>query len=345
VAVTALICCVVGITNGVTANTIANIRNGNAMAGIDPRISKDYLDKADRSPFIYDRSELSRQYTALAVRVAARRQFAPEFVHSLLDGAVSATRRALGQVVNDEELWLALTHLYFLRAKYDQVPVDPSVEQPIRAAMEFAPNRVEPWEYMARYRLEGNVVEAGTIADHILKVAPKRAQSNWIRALVYRQEGNDELALKMAKAAVDFGYHPELCTELAWLIEDYLRLRNYSAVIPLYQACVDLDQQDSRSYAALAGMLAEVGDTAGSRNAWERWTICDYLEKHEYRKLGQLYERALFSNGTNSALYESLARVYLELGEKEKARLAAERAAELNPALDYQLRVFLKILR
>jgi tetratricopeptide (TPR) repeat protein len=340
-----LSCWGIYITDVVTASTILNIQDGAAMTGINDRIAKDCLDKADESLFVYDRNALSRQYTVLAVRVAARRQSVPQFVHSVFDAATSATHRAIDRAANEEELWLELIHLCFLRAKYDQVPVGTSIEQAIRKAIELAPDRIEPWEYLARYNLDKDVADAERIVDHILKSDPRSAQSFWIRALAYRHDGRQELAAESAMEAINLGYNPELFGDLAWLIDYYAKRHMYSDVIGLYNMWIGIDPDDSQSYEGLARTFAEEGDSVKAKAAWNQWKVCDLVEKHAYRQLARFYERVLPSNATDPGLYVSLARVYLELGEKEKAKLAAKRAAELNSDLGFRMRLFVSVLQ
>jgi tetratricopeptide (TPR) repeat protein len=141
------------------------------------------------------------------------------------------------------------------------------------------------------------------------------------------------------------GYGPQMCTDLDWLMDYYSRLHRYSDLIRMHKLCINLDSFDSRSYAALAGAYADSGDTADAEAAWMNWKACDYWDRHSYRALAQLYERELSLSGAQPLLYVRLARVYRELGENERARFAAEQAAELNPDIAYGMKIFVKMLR
>lgn len=345
-ALTGISCCAAYITGGQTAITIRNIFEGAALISLDPHAAIDCLDRADHSYFIYDRTFLAEWYKALAIFMVSHSEFDRQLVYSVLDSATAAARRAVKSASDDEAVWLDLMHLYLLRARYDHVPLNKSMEVSIRKAIDLAPNRIEPLEYLALYDLDrDDVTGAMRIVERMLKVAPRRERPHWIQALVFEREGKEELAVTAAGAAMELGYRPETAEDIEWLIQHYSRLHNYSALVSLYNLCLNIDSCDSRSNAGLASSYAAVADTVDAEDAWVKWKGCEYWNSHSYRALARFYERVLPLSPSKSQLYVRLARVYRELGENEKAKVAAERAAELNPDIDYQMMVFAKMLQ
>jgi len=75
------------------------------------------------------------------------------------------------------------------------------------------------------------------------------------------------------------------------------------------------------------------------------WLIDYYADKHDYETVAELYEEAARLNPTDVHLYTSLAATYAQLGDKTRAIAVAQKALMLNPALEPDLKQFLKSLQ
>ncbi len=75
------------------------------------------------------------------------------------------------------------------------------------------------------------------------------------------------------------------------------------------------------------------------------WLIDYYAGKQDFKTVADLYGSATKLEPRNSRLYTSLAATYAQLGEKDKARAAAQKALSLNPALEADVRMFLHSLQ
>ena len=75
------------------------------------------------------------------------------------------------------------------------------------------------------------------------------------------------------------------------------------------------------------------------------WLIDYYADKHDYEAVAGLYEQAARLNPTDVHLYTSLAATYAQLGDKTRAIAVAQKALMLNPALEPDLKQFLKSLQ
>ena len=69
-----------------------------------------------------------------------------------------------------------------------------------------------------------------------------------------------------------------------------------------------------------------------------------FIRTDNYQKLAETYEQLAALKSRNYRYQTSLAIVYAQLGEKEKARSAALKAQELNPQIEPQTQEFLKEL-
>lgn len=69
-----------------------------------------------------------------------------------------------------------------------------------------------------------------------------------------------------------------------------------------------------------------------------------YLNKKDYQKIAELYEKIIKLDPNNASYYAKLAWAYMMAGDKENAKEATKKAVELNPDLKDQADLFIKQL-
>jgi O-antigen ligase/Flp pilus assembly protein TadD len=73
------------------------------------------------------------------------------------------------------------------------------------------------------------------------------------------------------------------------------------------------------------------------------WLINCYADRQDYKKVAELYERAVVAAPADFQLYASLAATYDKLGEREHAIAAAQKALLLNPSLEPYVKRFIAL--
>jgi tetratricopeptide (TPR) repeat protein len=206
--------------------------------------------------------------------------------------------------------------------------VDPRAETAIHRAMALAPRSVDPIEHMVRYELHADVNRAAVLSRQLVQEAPKRGDVRWDLAVVNRLQMHQDLAADNASEAFRLGFHPKSVKELQWLIDYYADKKDYVNLLELCEKAVWLDPRD----------------TEKASNASTKWLILHYWDVHDYRKLVEVYQSQVQNKPDYSMLYE-LATIHALLGEKEKARIVANRALEVDPSRAPQVKMFLKSLQ
>jgi tetratricopeptide (TPR) repeat protein len=100
-----------------------------------------------------------------------------------------------------------------------------------------------------------------------------------------------------------------------------------------------------KGYAALGNCLDSGGADMLVVEKIIAQAINYYLAESDLKKSASLYERMTDLHGDNYKIWINLARLYQEIGEKEKAAYSANKAAEIEPSLKSDVEEFIKQLR
>jgi tetratricopeptide (TPR) repeat protein len=196
----------------------------------------------------------------------------------------------------------------------NQMPPDPRMKQAFNQAAALAPEHFDIWYFaMQHIPLDRAGLDGGiAFAERMTEVAPDVAKTWWLLASFYHRSRKDDLAAEKAYQALLLGYEAKF-NELAWLLKYHQNRREYNKVYELYGA------------------------------AQFRWRINYFADKKDYRNVVDLYRKAVQSNPYNYGLYQRLAAAYFEVGEKDNATAAAQKAVLLHPAEANQLRRWLRM--
>ena len=360
------------VTDGITFLTLRDIADGRLLEVTDVHAAKAYFDRAAKSVFMYDRGELGMHYQEFIYHLTtdAKEQADPAFVKSVLNSAIAVAERNVEESPNDPNQWVRLANIYFLQTRLTKTPVNPGADAAIHQAVTLAPNQIEPFLTLVQNDALGHhLEEAAAIASHAVAVAPNNSAAHWILAWIDQRQGRLDAAVLHADEALhldstlpvsadseaeidasrtpidDMRYFPASVQELTWLIDYYADRHDDRKLAKVYERAVKVDPTDARLYASMAEAYRNSGRERRAKLATSHWLIDHYADQHDYRKLAELYENALQSNPADDQLYASLAAVYANLGEKDKARLAAEKAVRINPSLANATRAFLRSLK
>lgn len=125
----------------------------------------------------------------------------------------------------------------------------------------------------------------------------------------------------------------------------------------MFKKAVELNEKVGNShwnYGVIAIVVGEKAlgeeEIAKSGKAFEGLSASDfnqlinaYSRTKDYPKIIELYERRI-ALAPDANLYASLAAIYKEAGDKQKAKEAAEKAGQLDPANKSQVDQFIQAL-
>jgi tetratricopeptide (TPR) repeat protein len=131
--------------------------------------------------------------------------------------------------------------------------------------------------------------------------------------------GRYHLAIEAFQAALDFS--PDHGDALIGLGAALFELGRYEAAIPPLE-------RGLRGMKTVAGLEASEAPAARARLAWSLYYVGRYVEAVD------AFERALRSAPQGAGLYNGLGWCHLRLGDRQRARLAFERALALQPGYD-----------
>lgn len=219
----------------------------------------------------------------------------------------------LRQLSRDKALEVLDYNIELAKANVDYNPQD-SMNQMILAqlyntASNYAKDDREKFAYYSNQALEA--INASIAAS------PGRVPIYFQKAQIYITRGEEEKAVNTLKEAIALhpGYYDSSC-HLAKTLSYYNR---EDEAKEYYDACIDLGGANILQPMAVVGQL-----------------INRYLEEEDYDKVIELYKQATNLEKNNVKHWISLAQLYQQQGQTEKARQAAEQAMDLDPTIkDY----------
>ncbi|MBU0648601.1 O-antigen ligase family protein [Patescibacteria group bacterium] len=159
--------------------------------------------------------------------------------------------------------------------------------------------------------------------DKAIEYSPDRQQLRYVKGKIYLFQGDYDEAVAYFKETVDLDLN---ISESWW----NLGIAQYQAgslddAVESFNKCMEIGGHPSNLAEAMA--LVEV-----------------FSQKRDLDKVIELYLKAIGYEPENGRLYAALAAGYLEAGEFDKAREAAEIAKSLEPALSAETETFLEIV-
>jgi tetratricopeptide (TPR) repeat protein len=197
----------------------------------------------------------------------------------------------------------------------------------------------------------------------------------WIMALAKGYSGNSDRFNYFFNIAKEKGYDTKAEESLKQLVDMYIRVKNYNNLPELYLKLIGITedkQKKAQLYATLAAVYQELGQIENSRDAtlkiielipffpadlqtqakrdvgvFLRSLINIYIGKNDYNSLVEVFPKLIEvtdDKQQKAQIYASLAAVYKELGNIEKARESALEALKLMPEIKPDVDAFLKSL-
>ncbi len=150
--------------------------------------------------------------------------------------------------------------------------------------------------------------------DKSIDASPGRVPIYFQKAQIYITRGDKDKAMEILKYAVSLNekYYDSSC-HLAKVLFFY---KEEEEGYKYMDQCIDLGG---------ASLLAPVNTVKSLVNY--------YVEKEDWLKVISLYQRLTELERQEAKHWINLAKLYTQIGDKEKAREAAERAAELDPSI------------
>src|SRR3989344_226202 len=190
--------------NWMPARAAKNVNYGYAYLSADLRKSIEYFNKAITYPFNFDFTETGSKFGDLASNLSAgvdrgnaeKLKSAQEQIKKILAYEISVSEK----VSNDPVIWQRLSNVYLYSAIVNNQPVPLEAIETLEKAINLAPNRVEARVALAQVRLfQGLKQEAVKIMEEVVALDPRYGGTRWQAALVYREAGEKEKALKAAQ--------------------------------------------------------------------------------------------------------------------------------------------------
>ncbi|MCK4553946.1 O-antigen ligase family protein [Candidatus Parcubacteria bacterium] len=103
-------------------------------------------------------------------------------------------------------------------------------------------------------------------------------------------------------------------------------------------------KQEEEGYKAMGQCLDKGGVTLLSPADYVKGLINHYVDKKDWEKTIKLYERLSVLEKNNVKVWISLAKVYAQVGENNKAIQAAQKSAEIDPSMRDAVEEFIKNL-
>lgn len=172
-----------------------------------------------------------------------------------------------------------------------------------------------------RYSKEAEEAINKTIAS-----TPRRIPMYFIKAQIYLYRGDNKKAIETLKYAISL--NPEYDEAVCQLAKAYFITGDQKSGYEQMGRCIDSGGADT------IDSTDQVNDL-----------INHFLQKKDLPKVVKLLEQLTALDPNDAKIWASLAEVYRQDGEKEKAIKAAEKAAEIDPNLKSSAEAFIKSLK
>jgi O-antigen ligase len=188
--------------------------------------------------------------------------------------------------------------------------------QLLNTASVFYKDSREEFYYYSNQALEA--------VDKSIESSPGRIPIYFQKAQIYVTRGEVEKAIEILEYAVS-------------LNEDY-----YESVCQLAKIQIAEDKEDG--YSNMGVCIDKGGARLLSPAGFVKRLVNYYVKEKDWPRVLKLYERLSRLDSRNAKVWANLANLYARLGNKEKAKEAAERAAELDPAFTKAAEEFIRSL-
>jgi len=158
-----------------------------------------------------------------------------------------------------------------------------------------------------------------------IEASPGRIRIYYTKAQIYSARGEKDKAIETIEYAksLNENYYDSFCN----LAKYYFFYKEEEKAYEQLDQCIDMGGADLFQKDLIKGFINH------------------YQDKEDYPKLIKLYEVLASLELDNSLIWGSLARLYANAGEKEKAIKAAEKAAEIDPSLSSSVEEFIRNLK
>ncbi|MEW5722345.1 MAG: tetratricopeptide repeat protein [Thermodesulfobacteriota bacterium] len=210
--------------------------------------------------------------------------------------------------------------------------------------------QINPAEGVACFREANHLAQEGNIDDALQLYRQALNATGYSMAAVYYKIGQ-ALEKKERDDDAEANYHHAVershryVAALDALGALHLKRNSHQEAAKYLRRGVAISPLNAERQLALGEVLFETGDFDGAEKAYKTSLELDPLKKtHVYNRLGitmrrlgdleqarDYFQKALETAADEENLHFNLGQVYLDLGEKDKARRHLERALELNP--------------
>jgi tetratricopeptide (TPR) repeat protein len=244
------------VTYGNAADVVRQISN--AKASSDTAMSLALFRGVSQEPYLWDRSALAYSYVDRLTD--ADQSVDAAQLNSGLDNAIPVLQRAITEAPDDPLLSLKLASLYSQKHALDGSAPDPNWGLAIHHAMDFAPNWIEPLNYLAEYEAACKHYDQATrLANQAVDLLPENPEVRWSQASVYRLLDQEDVAAETAWQALQIGYRIRSAKEGIWLSDYYSERRNYDRVVEVYRMAIKARPNDIGLYRKLVDTYVDLG--------------------------------------------------------------------------------------
>ncbi len=161
--------------------------------------------------------------------------------------------------------------------------------------------------------------------DKSIEAGPGRIPIYYIKAQILAIRNEQDKAIETLQYAVGLNEK---------YYDSYCNLARYYFVF----------KQEEEGYKAMGQCLDKGGVTLLSPADYVKGLINHYVDKKDWEKTIKLYERLSVLEKNNVKVWISLAKVYAQVGENNKAIQAAQKSAEIDPSMRDAVEEFIKNL-
>jgi tetratricopeptide (TPR) repeat protein len=176
----------------------------------------------------------------------------------------------------------------------------------------------EKFYYYSNWSLE--------VIEKAIQSSPGRIPVYFIKAQIYLTRGEADNAIETLKYAISLNkdYYESSCQ----LAKVYIILGKEEEGYPLMNKCIDKGGKSILTPASFVKLL-----------------INHYLDKEDIKRLVSLHEILVEIEPNDAMTWVNLSKLYLQVGEKQKAIEAAEKSAQLDKSLESSVEKFIESLK
>lgn len=176
----------------------------------------------------------------------------------------------------------------------------------------------EKFYYYSNWSLE--------VIEKAIQSSPGRIPVYFIKAQIYLTRGEADNAIETLKYAISLNkdYYESSCQ----LAKVYIILGKEEEGYPLMNECIDKGGKSILTPASFVKLL-----------------INHYLDKEDIKRLVSLHEILVEIEPNDAMTWVNLSKLYLQVGEKQKAIEAAEKSAQLDKSLESSVEKFIESLK